>query len=390
MLKSWPRMTAQEWKKTISRSPDLPGVAFAPAVVVKSAPFAVEMPPESESPTLTWTVSTAAIDRDDDTIDQNGWMLDNYRKGGSLLWAHEWDKPPIGKPLAIWVEEGKLKSTFEFTPQDVNPFGWMIYRMARGGFVRGTSVGFKPIDFDSARDREGNIPLDFKKQDLLEISVTPVPSNPEALLEARSAGIELAPLRGWIEQTKDGGLFVPPDITRDELDHAWRVVREARTYSIPQTETESGRAKDAEVKEPEIMQSLQDHLKAVAETREKLTSELTAHIKAFAEPLAVIAKSGLELTAEQVESLQELQGLIAGLLPRAEEVIPEAAEVAAEVVAEAQPEPEAAEESPAKQRLDEFSDEQIEELKKQIDTTVRSELEQIDRETFSRLTGRID
>jgi hypothetical protein len=32
---------------------------------------------------------------------------------------------------------------------------------------------------------------------LLEFSVCPVPANPEALIEARSAGIDIAPIRDW-------------------------------------------------------------------------------------------------------------------------------------------------------------------------------------------------
>jgi hypothetical protein len=55
--------------------------------------------------------------------------------------------------------------------------------MVKRGFLRATSVGFRPKrDKYSWNEERGGI--DFEEQELLEFSVVPVPSNPEALLSA--------------------------------------------------------------------------------------------------------------------------------------------------------------------------------------------------------------
>jgi len=77
--------------------------------------------------------------------------------------------------------------------------------------LNATSVGFKPKEWVFNEDRKG---VDFKTQELLEFSVVPVPSNPEALIEARSAGIDLGPYKEWAEQVledSDPGIWLPRD-----------------------------------------------------------------------------------------------------------------------------------------------------------------------------------
>ena len=188
--------------------------------------------------TRTWVISTMAIDRDGDTIDPKGWKLTNYRKGGSVLWAHGYDSQPgagqvpIAKPLKTWVDDDKLVSTAEFTSREINPFGYMVFQLAEGGFVRGASVGFRPIEFQVAEDRDGFMPLNHRKMELLEWSVTPIPSNPEALDQARAFGIDVAPMKSWIEQTKDTHASVP-GVTPADLESAYRIVTRSVSVQVP-------------------------------------------------------------------------------------------------------------------------------------------------------------
>ncbi|KPJ59097.1 MAG: hypothetical protein AMJ46_12585 [Latescibacteria bacterium DG_63] len=183
---------------------NLAPVKFGPTEIVKDDVS------DTEPRTLTWVISTAAVDRDNDTIDPNGWQLNDFIKGGSVLWAHDRKAPPVAKPLATWVEDGQLKSRAQFTDQDENPFGYMTFKLAKGGYVRSSSVGFLPIQWRYNQER-GEYAVDFLKQILLEWSVLAVPSNPEALLEARSKGIDLAPMVSWAEMALDGdsGLLLP-------------------------------------------------------------------------------------------------------------------------------------------------------------------------------------
>jgi HK97 family phage prohead protease len=126
-------------------------------------------------------ISTASVDRDGDTIDPKGWNLKNYEKNPVVLWAHDYSQPPIGKAINIQSTKDGLRAEVEFLPQGMNPFADMVHDMVKGGFLSATSVGFAGTDFEKSKDRERG--YDFKAQELLEFSIVPVPSNPEALIQ---------------------------------------------------------------------------------------------------------------------------------------------------------------------------------------------------------------
>jgi hypothetical protein len=67
----------------------------------------------------------------------------------------------------------------------------------KGGFLSAVSVGFAPVKYAFSDEPGRSFGIDFLQQELLEFSVCPVPANPEALIEARSAGIDIAPIREW-------------------------------------------------------------------------------------------------------------------------------------------------------------------------------------------------
>lgn len=152
-------------------------------------------------------VSTGDVDRDYDTINPNGWRLDQYRKNPVVLWAHEATRPPIGKSTAVWVEDNKLMATALFMPRELNAFAYSIGQMYKEGYLSAVSVGFRPLKYNWVEDTDRPQGIDFVEQELLEFSAVPVPANPDALVAAKSAGIDMTPIIQWaeevIETTKD-------------------------------------------------------------------------------------------------------------------------------------------------------------------------------------------
>lgn len=168
--------------------------------------------------TLQFTISTASVDRDDDTIAVEGWELANFLKNPVVLWAHDSMSPPLAKAVATWVEGGKLKSRAQFHQEF--EFADMVYRLYKGGYMKATSVGFIPRSYVINEDRAGNgwgPAFDFKSQELLEFSAVPVPANPEALHEAGAKGVNLAPMVEWAERILDGEAKGAP-VSRDEVE----------------------------------------------------------------------------------------------------------------------------------------------------------------------------
>jgi len=152
---------------------------------------------EEDDRIVSFIVSTGIKDRDGDIIKPAGWMLDNYRKNPVVLYGHDRTGFPVGKALKM-NKKINLNGDVLFTERDINPQGYMTYRLVKGGFLNAVSAGFRSIEH---RFREDGI--DFDKAELLEFSVVPVPANPEALVMAKGAGIDITPMYAWAESILD-------------------------------------------------------------------------------------------------------------------------------------------------------------------------------------------
>lgn len=191
-----------------------------------------------------FTISTGAIDRDHDTVSADGWDLAAYRQNPVVLWSHDTKGLPIAKSVKTWIAAGALKSVCEFPPEGVYPFADSVRGLVKGGFIKGTSVGFHPIEFEP-RQMAGGVTrgVSFKRQELYEYSILPVPSNREALAEAKRAGIAIAPVVEWCQafvETAGKGLWLPAD----DITKALRHLRGAQVSvpGLPSAETVEGHA----------------------------------------------------------------------------------------------------------------------------------------------------
>jgi len=143
---------------------------------------------------LEFVGSTEDTDRVGDIIQASGWQLKNYKKNPVFLWAHQYDAPPVGKAVKVWLDDSRLKFHIEFAKREDYEFADTIYKLYKGGFLRATSVGFMPIASEpiEVKDEDvmlGHSPTRYLKQDLLELSGCPVPANPNALAEAKTKGL---------------------------------------------------------------------------------------------------------------------------------------------------------------------------------------------------------
>ncbi|MCK5016454.1 MAG: HK97 family phage prohead protease, partial [Candidatus Peribacteraceae bacterium] len=138
--------------------------------------------------------STEDVDRMDDVIKSKGWQLGPFKKNPVFMWGHNYNQPPIGKALKVWVdkETKRLMFNIEFADAETYEFADTIFKLYKGGFLHATSVGFIPLDWEGKDEDnpypkwEGNV---FTKQELLELSAVPVPANANALVTARDNGL---------------------------------------------------------------------------------------------------------------------------------------------------------------------------------------------------------
>lgn len=179
---------------------------------LRAVPEDIEIKATEDDRSVQFTISTEGVDRTGDTIAISGWKLDNYRANPMVLFNHDPSRP-IGVADKIWIEDGKLKAVAEFQPRSMSGLADAVYQMLTHPkrFLRAASVGFRPLKYAFSTDPARGYGIDFMEQELLEFSVCAVPANPQALAEAKAAGIDTEPVRQWLQAAlaEEGMAIVP-------------------------------------------------------------------------------------------------------------------------------------------------------------------------------------
>jgi len=143
---------------------------------------------DDDERTITATISTGIVDRENEVLLPKGAEFEQYLKNPVVLWAHSYKDTPIAK--AQWIKKGskyiQAKAKFADTVKAEE-----IYQLYKGGFLKAFSVGFLPKETHSPTPDEikkhpewAEAHLIYDKWELLEFSAVPVPANPEALAVA--------------------------------------------------------------------------------------------------------------------------------------------------------------------------------------------------------------
>jgi HK97 family phage prohead protease len=210
-------ISVEQFRKEVRAKRDPSGAVFRVSAITPKAL-------DDGSRTIRFCFSDGNVDRMGDTIDPAGWDLTDFNRNPVALWAHDSSAPPIGRASNVGIEGQRLMGDIEFAPPETYAFADTIYRLTLGNFLNAVSVGFIPIDYEWSKEDDREWGIDFLKQTLLEISVCPVPANPNALGEARAKGIDTRPLVEWAEKALDGaGKIIIP---RSELERLRKAAKE--------------------------------------------------------------------------------------------------------------------------------------------------------------------
>jgi hypothetical protein len=122
--------------------------------------------------------SSAREDRHGDIVHQD-FDLKSFKKNPVFLDSHNYFSIEriIGKVAKIGLKDGRLEGDIEFAME--NPLGALAAKLADGGFLGATSIGFIPREFNDKGE--------MLKSELLEVSAVSVPANADALFE-KAAG----------------------------------------------------------------------------------------------------------------------------------------------------------------------------------------------------------
>jgi len=135
--------------------------------------------------TATFIISDESVDRQGEVIQQDGWDFKNYLNNPVVLFGHDSYDLPIGKTIDISVEDGKTLATIQFAAEMYDK-AMTIWNMVKAGILNTVSVGFINKEYLDNQEQD-NIVL--TKNELLEISIVPVPANPNAIVLAAKDGL---------------------------------------------------------------------------------------------------------------------------------------------------------------------------------------------------------
>lgn len=140
-----------------------------------------------ESRSVDVVASSEALDAHG-TILKANWDLARYKSNPVVLYAHDQSEIPIGLASNVRVEDELLRATLTFSTADLNPKAEQVWLNVQAEVIRGVSVGF---GFDTVRFevQEGVERVVLDDLELWEISMVPVPSNPEALASMRARAL---------------------------------------------------------------------------------------------------------------------------------------------------------------------------------------------------------
>lgn len=148
-----------------------------------------------ERQAIPFVCSTEGTKRDGNQILTSGWLLENYIKTGApVQWCHSLRDPSIANAPGMRVDAGKRQLLCEvmFPDAGIYPFADQVYRLysANPPVMKAGSVQWIPLEAEPNLDEQGRqIGWIFKRQELLEFSLCPVPADPEAIIRAVQQGI---------------------------------------------------------------------------------------------------------------------------------------------------------------------------------------------------------
>lgn len=135
---------------------------------------------------ITFCFSDDGEDRMGEIVDQATWDTKNYMNNPLILWGHDPSNPEnvLGQGVKLDLNNGgKSYITAQFDEVEINPRADMVFRQLVKRTLRCVSAGFINHTFE----HEDDTPV-LKDNELLEVSIVPIPANPRAIALALDEG----------------------------------------------------------------------------------------------------------------------------------------------------------------------------------------------------------
>lgn len=171
-------------------------IAEKTGVLIRSAFVRSLTDEQIEKRQAEFVISTEAVDTYGTVFKVDGWDLTRYEQNPVVLYAHQsWSADPdvIIGTSEVFVEDQQLIGRVTFESAETNPLAEKVFRKVQAGILRMASIGADIREAHWGVESTGEDPnvLYFDKMDLLEWSIVPIGSNPDAHKRSAEALSEL-------------------------------------------------------------------------------------------------------------------------------------------------------------------------------------------------------
>lgn len=278
----------------------------------------IRAPKDETSRAFDFVFSSAAIDSYEEIVEQD-WRLERFLKNPVVLWNHNIAARgflssgppeaalPIGTAKNVRVEDGRLVGTIELVSGKASPMAEFVYNGLREGSLRATSVGFQPGDVRLEK-RDGKHIYVLSQNELHEISIVPVPANPEAVLRAaRLDELRREELRSDALRRSQTAHRAPREVTNSTEESRMDIEKallDAKAALLASEERAKGYEVQAKALEAQAKALVAERDEALA--RERATAERAANAERAVVEGEVRGLVPLKLDPAEVDDMIEL------------------------------------------------------------------------------------
>ncbi len=156
----------------------------------------MEAKASKEDRVINYIATKEIVDSHGRLLKVSGMDLSILKQLKSIYWNHNTYDPPIGKAISVRKSGDEVRVSVKFAEPEEYGFADTIYKMVRGGYINGGSIGitadYQDIDYPEKMKVGGKqVKMVVNKSQLKEFSVTPTPANLSAvpLNAALEAGV---------------------------------------------------------------------------------------------------------------------------------------------------------------------------------------------------------
>jgi hypothetical protein len=133
-----------------------------------------------------FVAATNQLARDGHILEPSGMQVENFLRGGTILFDHD-SKSPVASPVAASLNaQGALEIEVEWPPEGVSPEADKVRGLVKAGVLRAGSVGFEPLDMTPLDPKKPRGGQRIMTSELLEFSVVSVGADTGAIVTQRS------------------------------------------------------------------------------------------------------------------------------------------------------------------------------------------------------------